>query len=86
VIVDYYLFNGRRFHVELLERLPAWNPLAVVAFVVGAAASFYPPSWIAAGLYALVVSMIVYATLYLLARLAGKRIGHAKAAGEAGMS
>jgi cytosine permease len=84
VIVDYYLCNGRRFHVELLDRLPAWNPLAIVAFVAGAAASFYPPSWIAAGLWALLVSMAVYAALYLVAHLAGVRIGHARAAAEAG--
>jgi cytosine permease len=85
VIVDYYLFNRRRFHVELLDRLPAWNLLAVIAFIAGAAASFYPPPWIAAGLYALLVSMAVYALLYLVAAVAGIRIGHAKAEAEAGM-
>jgi cytosine permease len=85
VIVDYYVFNKRRFHVELLNRLPAWNPLAVIAFITGAAASFYPPAWIAAGLYALLVSMIVYAILYIGARVAGVKIGHAKAEAEAGL-
>jgi cytosine permease len=85
VIVDYYLFNKRRFHVELLDRLPAWNPLAVLAFIVGAAASFYPPPWIAAGLYALLVSMVVYAVLYVAAGVAGVKIGHAKAEAEAGI-
>ena len=85
VIVDYYLFNKRRFHVELLDRLPAWNPLAIVSFVGGAAASFYPPPWIAAGLYALLVSMIVYAVLYGIASVMGVKIGHAKAEAEAGI-
>jgi cytosine permease len=42
VIVDYYLFNKRRFHPELLERVPAWNALAVVSFVAGAVASCWP--------------------------------------------
>jgi len=85
VIVDYYLFNRRHFHVELLDRLPAWNPLAVIAFVVGAAASFFPPAFMAAGLYALLASMAVYAALYLLAGIAGVKIGHARAEAEAGL-
>jgi cytosine permease len=83
VIVDYYLFNKRRFHIELLDRLPDWNLLAVVAFILGAVASFYPPPWIAAGLYALLVSMVVYAVLYAGASLVGVKIGHAKAEAEA---
>jgi cytosine permease len=85
VIVDYYVFNGRRFDVRLLDRVPAWNVLAVAAFVVGAVASFYAPAWIAAGLWALLVSMAVYASLYLLAQMAGVRIGHARARAEAAM-
>ncbi len=85
VIADYYLFNKRRFHVELLDRLPAWNPLAVIAFAVGAWLSFDPPGWVAAGLWALLVSMVVYAVLYLGVSLAGVRIGHAKAEAEAGI-
>jgi cytosine permease len=85
VIVDYYLFNRRRFHVELLDRLPQWNPLAVIAFVVGAMVSFYPPPWMAAGLWALLVSMGVYAVLYLAAAVAGIKIGHAKAEAEMGL-
>lgn len=85
VIVDYYLCNRCRFHVELLDRLPAWNPLAIVAFLTGAVASFYAPYWIAAGLWALLVSMVVYAVLYLAAGLAGWKIGHARAEAEAGL-
>jgi cytosine permease len=85
VIVDYYLFNRRRFRPELLDRLPAWNPLAVIAFVAGAVASFYPPAWMAAGLWALLASMAVYAALYSIAAVAGVQIGHAKAEAEAGL-
>jgi cytosine permease len=85
VIVDYYLFNQRRFHVELLDRLPAWNPLAVVSFLGGAVASFYSPAWIAAGLFALLVSMAIYAVLYVAAGVAGVKIGHARAEAEAGI-
>jgi len=83
VIIDYYLCNRMRFDPALLPRLPAWNVLAVVAFVAGAVASFFPPAWIAAGLYALLVSMVVYAVLYGAAQLLGLRIGHGGvAAGE----
>lgn len=85
VIADYYLFNKRRFHVELLGRLPAWNPLAVIAFAAGAWASFDPPDWIAAGLWALLASMVVYAGLYVAISLLGVKIGHAKAEAEAGI-
>lgn len=79
VIVDYYLFNRMRFRPELLDHLPAWNPLAVLAFAAGAVAAYFPPPWIAAGLWALLVSMVVYAVLYGLALAAGVKIGHARA-------
>ncbi len=84
VIVDYYLCNGMRFRAELLDRLPAWNPIAVGAFVVGAVSAFYSPAWIANGLYGLLVSMVVYGVLYLLAGVLGVRLGHARAVVEAG--
>jgi cytosine permease len=79
VIVDYYLCNRRRFDPALLPRLPAWNWLAVLGFAGGAVASFYPPAWLAAGLYALLVSMAIYAVLYAVAHVAGLRIGYARA-------
>jgi len=85
VIVDYYLFNKARFHVELLDRLPAWNPLAVISFVAGAVAARYAPTWTAAGLFGLGVSMASYVVLYGLASAMGLRIGHAKAEAEAGL-
>lgn len=85
VIVDYYVFNRRRFHAELLDRLPNWNLLAVLAFIVGAVAARYSPGWIAAGLFGLLVSMVTYAGLYAVAMLSGIRIGHAKAEAEAGL-
>ncbi len=85
VIVDYYLFNRARFHVELLDRLPAWNPLAITCFVIGAVAARYAPGWTAPGLFGLGVSMGSYVILYGLASAAGWRIGHAKAEAEAGI-
>ena len=84
VIVDYYVCNGMTFRAELLERLPAWNPVAVVAFAAGAAGSWFAPAWLANGLFGLLVSMAVYWVVYQAARLAGVRLGHARAAAGAG--
>ena len=83
VIVDYYLCNRMRFRAELLERLPAWNPVAVVAFAVGAVSAWFAPPWIANGLLGLLVSMVVYGVLYLLAQILGVRLGHARAVADA---
>lgn len=83
VIVDYYLCNWMRFRAELLDRLPAWNPIAVVAFAAGAGGAWFSPPWIANGLFGLLVSMVVYGVLYALAGLLGMRLGHARAAAAA---
>ncbi|MEO8443644.1 MAG: cytosine permease [Gammaproteobacteria bacterium] len=82
VIVDYYLFNRMSFRAELLDRLPAWNPIAVLAFATGAGSSWFSPDWIANGLFGLLVSMLVYGVLGGLAGLLGVRLGHAKADAE----
>jgi cytosine permease len=82
VIVDYYLCNRMRYRPELLARMPAWNPVAIVAFVIGAVAAHYPPDWLAAGLWGLVVSMVAYALLYFAAAAVGVRLGHGKLTGE----
>jgi len=79
VIVDYYLCNAMRFRADLLEHLPAWNPVAVLSFVLGAVSAWFSPDWIANGLFGLLVSMIVYGFLWLLANLLGVRLGHARA-------
>lgn len=82
VIVDYYLCNRMRYRPELLARMPAWNPVAIAAFVIGAVAAHYPPDWLAAGLWGLVVSMVVYALLYFVAAAVGVRLGHGKVSPE----
>ncbi|NBX58284.1 MAG: hypothetical protein EBT64_07405, partial [Gammaproteobacteria bacterium] len=57
IIVDYYVFHGRRYDTTLLDRLPAWNPLAVAAFFIGVVAAYgFTPAWIASGLWGLLVS------------------------------
>jgi cytosine permease len=83
VIVDYYLFHSRRYRTDLLDRLPAWNPLAVAAFAAGVVAAYaFTPPWIAAGLWGLLVSMAAYAVLFLIARAVGFAPGYARAAAE----
>lgn len=84
VIVDYYLVNAMRFRPDLLDRLPAWNPLAVIAFVTGAAGAYAAPDWTASGLFGLLVSMGVYAAGVVGLRALGVRVGHARTVAEAG--
>ncbi len=79
VIIDYYVFNRMVYRAELLDRLPAWNPMAVLAFVIGAGSAWFSPDWIANGLFGLLVSMLAYGILYAVASLLGVRLGHARA-------
>ena len=84
IIVDYYVFHGRRYDTTLLDRLPAWNPLAVAAFFVGVVAAYgFTPVWIASGLWGLLVSMAVYIVLFGAARLFGWRVGYSRATADA---
>ncbi len=84
IIVDYYVFHGRRYDTTLLDRLPAWNPLAVAAFFIGVVAAYgFTPAWIASGLWGLLVSMAVYIVLFGAARLFGWRVGYSRATTDA---
>ncbi|MEN9790043.1 MAG: cytosine permease [Pseudomonadota bacterium] len=84
IIVDYYVFHGRRYDTTLLDRLPAWNPLAVAAFFIGVVAAYgFTPAWIASGLWGLLVSMAVYIVLFGSARLFGWRVGYSRATADA---
>ena len=84
IIVDYYVFHGRRYDTTLLDRLPAWNPLAVAAFFIGVVAAYgFTPAWIASGLWGLLVSMAVYIVLFGSARLLGWRVGYSRATADA---
>jgi cytosine permease len=84
IIVDYYVFHGRRYDTTLLDRLPAWNPLAVAAFFIGVVAAYgFTPVWIASGLWGLLVSMAVYIVLFGAARVFGWRVGYSRATADA---
>jgi cytosine permease len=81
VIVDYYVFHGRQYRTELLERLPTWNWPAVAACILGIVAAYqFTPPWLASGLFGLLVSMLAYAVLYGVARLIGLRPGYSSVA------
>jgi len=82
VIADYYVLNKRRFHVELLERLPPWNPAAFIGYAAGAASTFLAPDWIVPSLLGLGVSMLTYLVAYGIGAAMGVRMGHAKAEAE----
>jgi cytosine permease len=80
IIIDYYVFSRMRYDTGLLDRLPAWNPLAVAAFALGVVAAYaYTPAWMASGLWGLLVSMGAYLLLVAAGRLVGMRFGYAKA-------
>ncbi|MEO0574840.1 MAG: cytosine permease [Pseudomonadota bacterium] len=83
VIVDYYVINKRRYNPEDLDRLPSWNPIAVIAYLVGAAIAYLSSqgltipyaAWMFPSLTGLIASMLVYAIAFYGARLAGVTYG-----------
>ncbi|MFK8051524.1 MAG: cytosine permease [Woeseiaceae bacterium] len=85
VIVDFYLVNKRHYDTVALERLPAWNPIAVLAYIIGASFAiassrgFEIPglAWVLPSLLGLVISMLAYGLLYLVARRLGLKVGFA---------
>ncbi|MFT7287721.1 MAG: cytosine permease [Halieaceae bacterium] len=76
VIVDFYVFHKARYNTADLHRLHAWNPAAVLAYVVGATSTFYPWEWLVPSLQGLLVSMVAYAVFNLLLRALGKNPGY----------
>jgi cytosine permease len=84
IIIDYYVFSRRRYDTSLLDKLPAWNPLAVLSFAIGVIAAYgFTPPWIASGLWGLLMSMAAYLVLVVVARIAGLHFGYARASREA---
>ncbi|MBL8645526.1 MAG: cytosine permease [Rhodospirillaceae bacterium] len=78
LIVDYYLVHRTNYRTEDLGRLQVWNPAAMIAYVVGAASTFYTPVWTVPALYGLIVSMIVYAVVYYAAAIVGVKLGYSQ--------
>ena len=63
VIVEYYFVNREKFHTGHFENISKWNPAAFIAYIVGAASTFYSPEWGAPSLIGLLASMLVYLIL-----------------------
>ena len=60
VIVEYYFVSREKFHTGHFDNISKWNPAAFIAYIVGAASTFYSPDWGAPSLIGLLVSMLVY--------------------------
>ncbi|MEM6572987.1 MAG: cytosine permease [Pseudomonadota bacterium] len=83
VIVDYYLVSKRGYNPDAMHRLPKWNPVAIVAYAVGAGTAFASSqgfeipglAWVIPSLLGLVVSMVAYGVLFLLVRMLGGKVG-----------
>ena len=63
VIVEYYFVNREKFHTGHLDNISKWNPAAFIAYILGAASTFYSPDWGTPSLIGLLVSMLVYLIL-----------------------
>lgn len=76
VIVDYYVVHKANYSAEDLHQLHAWNPAAVMAYVIGAGSTFYPLDWLVPSLQGLLVSMLAYGLLVALMRALGMTTGY----------
>ena len=63
VIVEYYMIDRAKFHSGHFNNIAKWNPAAFVAYILGAASTFYSPDWGTPSLIGLLVSMLVYLIL-----------------------
>ena len=87
VIADYYLVNRMHYSAELLDRLPRWNPAAIIAYVVGAGSAYgatqgWLPDVFSAlfpSLLGLLASILAYLVCYYAAAALGIKLGHARA-------
>ena len=78
VIADFYIVNKRQFDATRIDELPAWNPAAFIAYIVGAGSTFIEQDWMVGALAGLFVSIITYLIVYYGAALFGIQMGHAK--------
>ena len=63
VIVEYYFVNRKKFHTGHLKNISKWNPAAFIAYILGAASTFYSPDWGTPSLIGLLVSILFYLIL-----------------------
>ena len=77
LVVDYYFVHRARYRTEDLDKLHAWNPAAILAYLFGAASTFYAPEGWVVSLWGLLVSIASYAMIYFAASAVGVKIGYA---------
>lgn len=85
VIVDFYVVNKMKYNAEDLDRLPPWNPIAIVSYLIGATVAYAASQgyeiaglqWLIPSLLGLLVSMLAYFVLFYGAKFAGITYGPA---------
>ena len=60
VIIEYFLIDKAKFHSRSFEGLVSWNLPAFIAYIAGAASTYFSPNFIMPALTGLITSMIVY--------------------------
>ena len=60
VIIEYFVIDKDKFHSRSFEGLESWNPAAFIAYIAGAASTYFSPSFIMPALTGLITSMLVY--------------------------
>jgi cytosine permease len=85
VIVDFYVVNKMQYDAENLDRLPRWNPIAIIAYLLGATVAYAASQdyviagfeWVISSLLGLLVSIAAYLILFYGAKLIGIATGPA---------
>ena len=85
VIVDFYIVNKMQYEAGNLDRLPRWNPIAIVAYLFGAILAYASSqghviaglTWMIPSLLGLLGSIAAYFVLFYGAKLAGVTFGPA---------
>ncbi|MFT6778903.1 MAG: cytosine permease, partial [Paraglaciecola sp.] len=83
VIIDFYIINKCRYNAADLPFLPKWNPIAALAYLIGATIGYASSqglvipglSWMFPSLLGLLASMLAYLLLYYVAKLSGRTYG-----------
>ncbi|MFK7886560.1 MAG: cytosine permease [Gammaproteobacteria bacterium] len=71
LLIDYYVVNRRKYDSFDVNHFQKWNPIAFIAYAIGAAATFFSPDWAAKALVGLLISMAAYWLLFLVSSRAG---------------
>jgi cytosine permease len=64
VIAAFYIVNRGKFDTSQIGRLAAWNPAAFLAYIAGAASTFYEQDIMVPSLVGLLVSIVAYLVFY----------------------